>query len=253
MRLSLIVAAVFVLAQTFFATAERPLTVFAASSMSEAMSEIGEAFEAESGVPVIFSFAGTGTLARQIEAGAPADVFVSADTLWMGYLTDRAIVQTESETVIASNRIVLVGALDSDPLDLSADAIAARLGDGRLAIADPDTVPAGRYGKAGLTALGLWPSVESRLAPMENVRVALAAAARGDTPLALVYATDAAIEPDVRVLAELPAESHPKIEYPAALTTGANHPQAVDFLNFLTGPEAVKILRSFGFVTHKEE
>ncbi|EEE43039.2 molybdate ABC transporter substrate-binding protein [Roseibium alexandrii] len=253
MRLSLILAAVFVLAQTVVAAAERPLTVFAASSMSEAMGAIGAAFEAEGGVAVTFSFAGTGTLARQIEAGAPADVFVSADTLWMDYLKDRGAVLPESETVIASNRIILAGALDSAPLDLSADAIAARLGDGRLAIADPDTVPAGRYGKAALTALGLWPGVESRLAPMENVRVALAAAARGDTPLALVYATDAAIEPNVRVLAELPADSHPRIEYPAALTTDANHPQAVAFLDFLSGPEAVKILRSFGFVTHKEE
>ncbi|WP_209010923.1 molybdate ABC transporter substrate-binding protein [Labrenzia sp. PHM005] len=251
MRLSVLFAAVLLLVQTANVFAQKPLTVFAASSLSEAMMQIGAAFEAEAGTPVTVSVAGTGTLARQIEAGAPADVFVSADAIWMDYLVDRSAVQPETRETIASNRLVLIGPEDAPDFDYLNEGIAARLKDGRLAMADPETVPAGRYGREALKTLGLWEDVESRLAPMENVRVALASAARGDTPLALVYATDAAIEPDVRVLAVLPAESHPVIEYPAALTLSAGHPQAEAFLAFLKGPEAAKILRSLSFLTDK--
>lgn len=235
------------------AQAERSLTVFAASSMSEAMTRISEAFEAETGTPVVLSFAGTGTLARQIEAGAPADVFVAADALWMEYLAGHGAVRPETVVPVASNTLVLIGPAGSNALTLTGRDLEARLNGGRLAIADPETVPAGRYGKAALEALQIWDEVSNQLAPMENVRVALASVARGDTPLGLVYATDAAIEPGVTVLAPLPGTSHPDIIYPAAMTSVADEAAAAAFLDFLAGPEAAKILRSFSFVVDKAE
>ncbi|MBN9673052.1 molybdate ABC transporter substrate-binding protein [Roseibium aggregatum] len=233
--------------------AAEPLTVFAAASMRDAMERIGTSFEKETGTPVVFSFAGTGTIARQVEAGAPADVFVSADTAWMEYVTERDAVRPETIRVIAGNGLVLVGPKGSPELELSRVAIAARLSGQRLAMADPETVPAGRYGKAALEHLQLWRSVEGNLALMENVRVALATVARGDTPLGLVYATDAAIEPEVTVVARFPKESYPEIAYPAAVTTVSGNPQAEAFVAFLNGLEAKEILRSFGFVTDNGE
>ncbi|MEP4766546.1 MAG: molybdate ABC transporter substrate-binding protein [Roseibium sp.] len=233
------------------ALADKPLTVFAASSVSEAMEKIGQDFEEETGTKVIFSFAGTGTLARQVEAGAPADIFVAADAEWMDYLVENGAVRSGTVTMIASNALVLIGPKDAPPIDLTSDALLAALDGARLAIADPETVPAGRYGKAALEHLKLWSDVETRLAPMENVRVALASVARGDTPLGLVYATDAAIEPNVSVVAEIPTDSHPKIEYPAALTDVSSHPQSDAFLTYLTGTKAQNILRSLGFVADK--
>ncbi|MEP3430024.1 MAG: molybdate ABC transporter substrate-binding protein [Roseibium sp.] len=227
------------------------MTVFAASSLSEAMDQIGHAFGNETGTEIVFSFAGTGTLARQIQAGAPADMFVAADSDWMDYLVEDGAVQSETIKVIASNSLVLIGPKDASPNDLTSEAILAVLDSARLAIADPETVPAGRYGKVALEHLKLWSDVETRLAPMENVRVALASVARGDTPLGLVYATDAAIEPNVSVVAEIPTDSHPKIEYPAALTDVSSHPQSDAFLTYLTGTKAQNILRSLGFVADK--
>jgi molybdate transport system substrate-binding protein len=235
------------------ALAERPLTVFAAASLREALEGIGEAFEAQTGTAPVFSFAGTGTLARQVEAGAPADVFVSADAAWMDYVREAGAVRPETTLEFASNALVLVGPAGSPPLDPDADALEAGLAGHRLAIADPDTVPAGRYGRAALQNTGLWQAVSGALAPMENVRVALGAVARGDTPLGLVYRTDALVEPGVAVLYTFPPDSHPRIRYLAALTGSASHPEAAAFLAFLAGPEAREILRSFGFVADNGE
>jgi len=228
------------------------LTVFAAASLSEAMEQAGAAYEKETGDRVVFSFAGTGTLARQIEAGAPADVFVSADAAWMDYVLEKGAVQPESMRDIASNVVVLIGPEGSAPLDLAAEGLEDRLGADRLAIADPETVPAGRYGKAALETLGLWQAVSGSLAPMENVRIALASVARGDTPLGVVYKTDAAVDPDVAILFEFPEDSHPPIRYLAALTKARNHPGAAAFLDFLAGPATRDILHSLGFVTDNE-
>ncbi|MCV0425258.1 MAG: molybdate ABC transporter substrate-binding protein [Roseibium sp.] len=233
------------------ATAQAPLTVFAAASMREAMERIGTVFEKETGVEIVFSFAGTGTLARQVEAGAPADVFVSADINWMTYAEDQGAVRPETVHPIASNALVLIGARETLPLELKSAELEKALGGARMAIADTDTVPAGRYGKAALESLGLWQSVATQLAPMENVRIVLASVARGDTPLGLVYQTDAAIEPAVSVLAEFPEGTHPKIEYLAALTTEGDHPDATAFLEFLRQQQARDILRSLGFLTDK--
>lgn len=215
------------------------------------MDQIGQAFGNETGTEIVFSFAGTGTLARQIQVGAPADIFVAADSDWMDYLAEDGAVQSETIKVIASNSLVLIGPKNASPIVLTSEAILAVLDSARLAIADPETVPAGRYGKVALEHLKLWSDVETRLAPMENVRVALASVARGDTPLGLVYATDAAIEPNVSVVAEIPATSHPKIEYPAALTDVSSHPLSDAFLTYLTGTKAQNILRSLGFVADK--
>lgn len=222
------------------------ITVFAAASMTDALKRIGTAYTDKTGTEVVFSFAGTGALARQVEAGAPADVFISADEAWMAYVDKAGAVKTESIRPIAANSLVLVGAADAEPLELEPEALAGRLDGNRLAIADTETVPAGRYGKAALEATGLWDTVADRLAPMDNVRVALASVARGDTPLGVVYGSDAHIEPKVRVLAVFPAESHPAIVYPAAATKSAGD-GARDFLDFLTGPEAQAIFTDSGF------
>ncbi|MEM9634613.1 MAG: molybdate ABC transporter substrate-binding protein [Pseudomonadota bacterium] len=233
------------------ATAQAPLTVFAAASMREAMERIGTAFEDETGNKVVFSFAGTGTLARQVEAGAPADLFVSADVDWMDYVVEQDAVRSDTVRPIASNALVLIGAADGPKVELVPGELETALGGGRMAIADPDTVPAGRYGKAALESLELWQTVGARLAPMENVRIALASVARGDTPLGIVYRTDAVVEPAVAVLAEFPASTHPKIEILAALTTDGSHPAAEPFLEFLQQPRAREILHSLGFLTDK--
>ncbi|MCX2724713.1 molybdate ABC transporter substrate-binding protein [Roseibium salinum] len=235
------------------ASAEQPLTVFAAASVREAMERIGAAFEEQTGTQVVLSFAGTGTLARQVEAGAPADIFVSADAAWMDYVRERGAVRADTIREIASNALVLVGPSGSPAIELDSEGLRAVLDGGRMAIADPETVPAGRYGKAALEKLGLWQAVSPHLAPMENVRIALASVARGDTPLGLVYSTDAAIEPAVSVVAQLPQASHPRIRYLAALTTSRAHPSAQGFLDFLDGPRSEEVLRSLGFVTDKNE
>ena len=246
------VAFVLCMSATTSAVAEKPLTVFAASSLSEAMTQIGQAFEAERETEIVFSFAGTGTLARQIEAGAPADVFVSADAEWIEFLIQNAAIRAETVTPIASNELVFVGPSHAANLKLTKEALNQSLGGSRLAIADPDTVPAGRYGKAALQHLMLWDAVRTKLAPMENVRVALAAVARGDAPLGLVYATDATIESGVSVLANIPTDSHPTIEYAAAVTSTSANSEADAFLDFLSSSQARNILRSLGFVVDKE-
>ncbi|MEJ8475035.1 molybdate ABC transporter substrate-binding protein [Roseibium algae] len=228
------------------ANASEKITVFAAASLTDALSEIGKVFQQGTGTEVVFSFAGTGTLARQVEAGAPADIFVSADEAWMIYVQEKGAVNAATMRIIAGNDLVLIGSAEAAPLSLTAKAIAGRLGDGRLVMADPETVPAGRYAKAALEATGLWATVSGHLAPMDNVRVVLASVARGDAPLGIVYGSDAKVEPKVAVLAEFPEETHPKIRYPAAETVIASI-QAAAFMEFLTGPKAQAIFRSKGF------
>ena len=171
----------------------------------------------------------------------------------MDYVVANGGVDPESVRQIASNRLVLAGSKGSVEIGLNAAEIAAFLDGQRIAMADPDTVRAGRYGKAALEHLGLWQTVSGQLAPMENVRIALASVARGDTPLGLVYRTDAEIEPDVAVVAALPDTSHPEIRYLAAVTEVSGNPAAEAFLDFLTGPDAQEILQSLGFVTDKVE
>jgi molybdate transport system substrate-binding protein len=196
---------------------------------------------------VKFSFAASSLLARQIEAGAPADLFVSADGQWMDYLAQRKRIRVDSRRDVATNRLVLVAPVDeSVQLRIAPGfALAAALGRGRLATADPDTVPAGRYAKSALTTLGVWTQVEPRLVRADDVRGALALVARGEVPLGIVYETDARIDRRVRVVDVFPENTHPPIAYPAAAISA--RPEAARLLEFIAGPDGAATFAKFGF------
>jgi molybdate transport system substrate-binding protein len=227
----------------------RPLLIFAAASLKDVLDTIGVVFLAETGTSLTVSVAGSGQLARQIEAGAPADVTILADDIWMDWLETRNLIRPETRRNIISNQLVLIAPADRkpqpEPVDLAK--ILLSLGSERLAVADPETVPAGRYAKEALIELKLWESVSSRLAATENVRAALQLVARGETPLGIVYASDAQREPNVRVLGVFPEESHSPIVYPAAVLTGSDHPQAIRFLDFLASDRVQALFVEAGF------
>lgn len=228
----------------------QPLTIFAAASLTDAMNVAGKAFTAKTRVPVRFSFAASGVLARQLEAGAKADLFISADNEWMDYAQGRGLVQPTSRANLLGGRLALIAPADSR-IDLpirSGFPIAQALGKGRLATGDPDYVPVGRYARAALMSLGIWGSVADRLARTESVRFALALVSRKEVPLGIVYETDAIIDKRVRILGIFPANSHPAIVYPMALTRKAG-PDGSRFAAFLKSPEGLAIFRRFGFKT----
>ncbi len=224
------------------------LLVFAAASLTDVLGELSAAWEKSSGVSVRLSFAASSALARQIEAGGAADVFVSADQEWMDYLASRDLIARGSRRDLVGNTLVLIAPADSKlRLRITqgfklADALAG----GRLATGDPDTVPVGRYARAALTNLGAWDRVADRLVRAENVRAALTYVARGEAPLGIVYSTDAQIDPKVRVVGTFPDNSHPPITYPAAATATAG-PSATSFLVYLASAEAAAIWKKFGF------
>ena len=226
------------------------ITVFAASSMTDALQALAADYKAATRKAVRFSFAASSTLARQIEAGAPADMFISADTDWMTYVANRNLIDSASRRNLVSNRLVLVAPIDSTlKLQIKRDMnLAAALGkDGRLAMSDPESVPAGRYARAALINLGAWSQVADRTVRTESVRATLAFVARGEVPLGIVYQSDARVEPKVKTIDVFPAGSHVRIVYPAALTRSAA-PDAQVFLNFLSRPESVKLFVKYGFV-----
>jgi len=238
---------------TSVASAEdEPVTVFAASSLTDAVTTIAEQHEIETGQSVRLSFASSSTLARQIEAGAPADIFISASADWMEYLAERNLIVAGSQIAPIGNRLVWIGPADqpAPPQDALSNAASLQqyLGDiGRFAMGDPAHVPAGIYGAQALRSLELWAIAEPRLARADNVRAALALVARGETPLGLVYATDAAItEQDVQVLGEIPATSHKPITYPAVRLNDTEATKAV--FAMLINPEALSVFGQFGFV-----
>ncbi len=227
-----------------------PLIVFAAASLTDVLQQVGDAYTKRSGVPVKFSFAASSALARQIESGARADAFLSADQEWMDYLQQRKLIKTETRSDLLANRLVLISPADSKAslkLQRGAPLLAALGRRGRLVTADPDAVPAGKYAKTALGNLGLWSEVESRLVRADNVRVALMYVARGEAPLGIVYATDAAIEPRVRIVDVFPQSSHPPITYPVAATTSAS-PETRSFLDFLRGDAARAIFTKASFM-----
>jgi molybdate transport system substrate-binding protein len=229
--------------------AQRTLTIFAAASLSEVLQEVGNAYTAQTRQPVRFSFAASSALARQIESGAPADVFVSADQEWMDYLAARKLIHDGTRRDIVTNSLVLVAPADSKlQLRIAPGfALAAALGDkGRLATGDPASVPAGKYAKAALTNLGVWKDVESRLVPADNVRTALNFVARGEVPLGIVYATDARVDRHVRIVDTFPASSHERIAYPAAATARAPG-DAAAFVMFLGSDAARALFEKAGF------
>lgn len=227
-----------------------PLTVFAAASLKEALDEVGKAFTAGGGAPVRFSYGASSVVARQIDEGAPADIFISADSAWMDWLANRAMIFGRTRRNLLSNHLALIAPSDSQvSLKIAKGMpIAAALNGGRLAMAGPE-VPAGRYGEAALTSLGVWDQVEDHLARTENVRAALAFVARAETPLGIVYDTDAKVEPKVRIVGLFPDASHPPIVYPAAKVATSKYPEADAFLAFLAGPKAGAIFRHYGFIT----
>ncbi|AXS41957.1 molybdate ABC transporter substrate-binding protein [Breoghania sp. L-A4] len=234
-------AAACTLAASMSAHAAETPVVFAAASLKNAMEDIGARYQAKTGTSFVFSFAASSALARQIEAGAPADVYVSANVDWMDYLEQRGLIDASCRVIVAGNTLVVVAPRDrAEPLDLaSAEAVMARLGDGRLSLGDPDHVPAGRYAQSALQATGLWPRVADHLARGDNVRVALALVARGEAPLGVVYGSDAAIEPDVAVVAQFADTTHAPIAYPAAPVAASQHKDfALDFVAFLLSPGA---------------
>ncbi|HKQ44850.1 MAG TPA: molybdate ABC transporter substrate-binding protein [Rhizomicrobium sp.] len=231
------------------AQAQATVTVFAAASLTDSLKSVADAYKARTGISVVLSFGASSTLARQIEQGAKADLFFSADTDWMDYLQQKGLIAAGTRKDLLGNRLVLVAASDAGPVPRIAPGfdLAAALGDGRLALADPDSVPAGKYAKAALTALGVWDSIASKVARAENVRVALEYVARGEAPYGIVYATDAKVSPQLRVAGIFPQNSHTPIIYPAALTKTAA-PGARAFLEFLGSAEARTIFAKAGFI-----
>jgi len=223
--------------------------VFAAASLSDALGDVAKAYQAKTGTLPALSFAASSTLARQIEASRGADLFISADTDWMDYLDSRGLIAHETRKNLLGNKLVLIAPASANVSLAIAphfDLLGALKG-GRLAIADPDTVPAGRYARTALSTLGVWNSVVNRTVNAENVRVALSYVARGEAPLGIVYATDAYGEKSVRIVAAFPDNTHAAIVYPAALTRDAG-PGARKFLDFLSGPEASAIFQKDGFI-----
>lgn len=226
-----------------------PVTVFAAASLKTALDEIAANWQAESGKSAVGSYAASSALAKQIEEGAPADIFVSADLAWMDYLAERKLIRDGTRRNLLGNRIVLVAPADSTAtakIEPGFD-LAALLGDGRLAMADPAAVPAGKYGKAALEALGVWAAVESKVAAAENVRAALAFVTRGEAPAGIVYQTDAAADPSVKIIGAFPENTHPPIIYPIALTTDANNPDAAALLAYIKSAKAKLLFEAQGF------
>lgn len=226
---------------------QKPITVFAAASLQNVLTDVGKGWTAKSGQEVRFSFAASSAIARQIEQGAPADIFVSADTDWMDYLAGKALIASPTRSNLLTNRLALIAPVDSKARLAVARGfpLARTLGSGRLAMAAPE-VPAGKYGQAALTSLGVWDSVKDKTARGENVRTALQFVARGETPFGIVYDTDAKVEPKVRIVGLFPAGSHPAILYPAALVVGGS-PDAAGFLYYLRGPEAGAVFARYGF------
>ncbi len=241
-RLALVCA----LALAPFATKAGEVTVFAAASLGSALTEVAALWAQVTENRAIIVPAGSATLARQIQQGAPADVFISANAAWMDVLDQDGRTLAGSRRDLLTNRLVLIGTGDPPPLDLSEpNTLRERLGSDRLAMAQVDAVPAGIYGKAALQSLGHWDAVADRVAQTDNVRAALALVAAGAAPLGIVYATDARLQARVTVLATLPADSHPPIVYPAAQISDSA--QAADFLDFLASSAAQRIFADHGF------
>ncbi|SDN91768.1 molybdate transport system substrate-binding protein [Lutimaribacter pacificus] len=243
-------AALLCLASAIPARAEdQQVTVFAAASLTTALTEIGDRFGAETGIDVVLSFAGSSALARQIESGAPADIFISANPGWMDRIEESGLVEPGSRRDLLRNALVLVAHDAATPavtLDGDTD-LAAMLGQGRLAMALVDAVPAGIYGKAALTSLGLWDRIEPQVAQADNVRAALALVATGAAPLGIVYATDAVAEPRVTVIAQFPGDSHPPILYPVADLTTRDTAAEDAFLTYLGSDAARAVFGAQGF------
>ncbi|MDA9443149.1 molybdenum ABC transporter substrate-binding protein [Bradyrhizobium sp. CCBAU 51745] len=228
---------------------DKTITVFAAASMKNALDEVDAAYTAKTGIKFSVSYAASSVLAKQIEQGAPADVFISADTDWMDYAVAKKTINVPSRVNLLGNSIVLIAPKDAriDNVTIAQGFDLAKLaGDGRIATGDVKSVPAGKYAKAALEKLGAWQAAEPKFAMAESVRAALTLVARGEANLGIVYSTDAKVEPGVKIVATFPADSHPAIIYPVAATTTAK-PETNDYLAFLRTKAAKTILEKYGF------
>jgi molybdate transport system substrate-binding protein len=227
----------------------KDVVVFAAASLRNALDDIRAAWKSKTGKTIAISYAGSNVLAKQIEAGAPADIFFPADLDWMDYAASKKLVLPESRVNLLGNSIVLIAPKDSAvqvSLHPGAD-LASLLGSGRLAMGHVDAVPSGKYAKAALQKLGAWEGVRNRTAQTENVRAALFLVSRGEAPLGIVYKTDALSDPDVTIVATFPESSHPAIVYPVALTADSDNPDASPFLSFLRSSQAKSLFERYGF------
>lgn len=229
--------------------AQEQITVFAAASLKNALDDTSAAFSKATGVKVVASYAASSALAKQIEQGAPADVFISADLQWMDYVAGKTLIKPDTRINLLGNKLVLIAGKDSrlDHVAIGQGFDITKLaGDGRIAVADVKAVPAGFYAKAALEKLGAWATAEPKLAMAENVRATLAFVARGETPIGIVYETDAKIEPKVKIVGVFPDGAYPPVIYPAAaIVTGK--PTAMRYLDFLRTPAAKAIFERYGF------
>ena len=232
------------------AMAQDSVVVFAAASLKNALDEIAATWAKDTGKPAPrISYAASSALAKQLEQGAPADLFISADLDWMDYAAAKNLIKADTRFNLLGNKIVLIAPKDSrtTTLAITGSELAKALAGGKLSMGNVDAVPAGKYGKFALERLGAWTAVKDSIAQAENVRAALLLVARGEAPLGIVYSTDAAAEPGVRIVATFPAESHPPITYPAALTRESKNADAKSFLDFLRSAKARTVFEKQGF------
>jgi molybdate transport system substrate-binding protein len=244
-----LVVASFVMLLAAPASAQDGSTVFAAASLKNALDAVNEACAADVGSKATISYAASSALAKQIEEGAPADMFISADLDWMEYLADKNLTKRDTEVKLLGNRIVLVAPKDSTATTTIAPNfdLAGLVGDDKLAMANVDSVPAGKYGKAALEKLGVWGSVEGKVAQAENVRAALKFVSTGEAAAGIVYQTDAAAEPGVKVLGTFPEDTHPPIVYPVGLTAASKSQDAADFEKCMQTAKAKELFEKQGF------
>jgi len=228
---------------------EKSITVFAAASLKNALDDISAAFTKSTGIKVVASYAASSALIKQIENGAPADVFASADLDWMDYGAQKKLIKDDTRVNLLGNRLVLIAPKDSKIGNVTIAPgfdLAKLAGDGRIVTADVRAIPVGKYAKAALEKLGAWTAAEPKFAMTENVRAALTLVARGEAALGIVYETDAKVEPNVKVIGAFPADSHPPIVYPVALTAIAK-PEAAQYLAFLRSQAARAVFETYGF------
>jgi molybdate transport system substrate-binding protein len=231
------------------ARAADTVTVFAAASLKTALDAVNAAYAQKTGRAVTASYAASSALAKQIEAGAPADLFISADLAWMDYVAGKGLIREETRSVLLGNSLVLIAPAETArPVEIRQGFdLKALLAGGKLAMGAVETVPAGKYGKAALEHLGVWPTVQKDVAGAENVRAALLLVSKGEAPYGIVYATDAAADPSVKIVGTFPEASHPPIVYPIALLTESRSTQAADYLDFVTSKAARPLFEEQGF------
>ena len=231
------------------------VVIFAAASLKNALDAINAEWQKETGKKAVISYAASSALAKQIEQGAPAQVFISADLDWMDYLAGKNLIKADTRSNLLGNRIVLIAPKDkAQPVEIKPGFDLAKvLGDGRLSMANIDSVPAGKYGKAALEKLGVWGSVANKVAQAENVRAALLLVSRGETPAGIVYQTDAAADPNVKIIGTFPEDTHPPIIYPIAITASATHPDAAAFLAYVKSAKAKPLFEAQGFAVLSSE